>query len=203
MSKKILTTLLTAFVTAFFLGCETIEQAPKPNASGVADTSEGDNDTMRAGDRVRVILYDIPTPPPAVEQVIPENGILSLHMSVEYKFAGKKRADAEKEIALIYTDDRRIYKKITVVVEKQATFISIGGEVRNPSSLVHRGDLTVLSAIDAAGGFTEFAKRSGVIVTRGSNKRQMTVDAKKAIVDPKLNLPLYPGDSVYVPRSRW
>jgi protein involved in polysaccharide export with SLBB domain len=61
----------------------------------------------------------------------------------------------------------------------------------------------VLSAIDAAGGFTEFAKRSGVIVTRGSNKRQMTVDAKKAIVDPKLNLPLYPGDSVYVPRSRW
>jgi polysaccharide export outer membrane protein len=203
MSKKILTTLLTAFVTAFFLGCETIEQAPKPNASGVADTSEGDNDTMRAGDRVRVILYDIPTPPPAVEQVIPENGILSLHMNVEYKFAGKKRADAEKEIALIYTDDRRIYKKITVVVEKQATFISIGGEVRNPSSLVHRGDLTVLSAIDAAGGFTEFAKRSGVIVTRGSNKRQMTVDAKKAIVDPKLNLPLYPGDSVYVPRSRW
>jgi|688.fasta_scaffold25263_3 polysaccharide export outer membrane protein len=203
MSKKILTTLLTAFVTAFFLGCETIEQAPKPNASGVADTSEGDNDTMRAGDRVRVILYDIPTPPPAVEQVIPENGILSLHMNVEYKFAGKKRADAEKEIALIYTDDRRIYKKITVVVEKQATFISIGGEVRNPNSLVHRGDLTVLSAIDAAGGFTEFAKRSGVIVTRGSNKRQMTVDAKKAIVDPKLNLPLYPGDSVYVPRSRW
>jgi hypothetical protein len=101
MSKKILTTLLTAFVTAFFLGCETIEQAPKPNASGVADTSEGDNDTMRAGDRVRVILYDIPTPPPAVEQVIPENGILSLHMNVEYKFAGKKRADAEKEIALI------------------------------------------------------------------------------------------------------
>jgi polysaccharide export outer membrane protein len=203
MSKKILTTLLTAFVTAFFLGCETIEQAPKPNASGVADTSEGDNDTMRAGDRVRVILYDIPTPPPAVEQVIPENGILSLHMNVEYKFAGKKRAEAEKEIALIYTDDRRIYKKITVVVEKQATFISIGGEVRNPNSLVHRGDLTVLSAIDAAGGFTEFAKRSGVIVTRGSNKRQMTVDAKKAIVDPKLNLPLYPGDSVYVPRSRW
>jgi polysaccharide export outer membrane protein len=203
MSKKILTTLLTAFVTAFFLGCETIEQAPKPNASGVADTSEGDNDTMRAGDRVRVILYDIPTPPPAVEQVIPENGILSLHMNVEYKFAGKKRADAEKEIALIYTDDRRIYKKITVVVEKQATFISIGGEVRNPSSLVHRGDLTVLSAIDAAGGFTEFAKRSGVIVTRGSNKRQVTVDARKAIVDPKLNLPLYPGDSVYIPRSRW
>lgn len=157
---------------------------------------------MRAGDRVRVILYDIPTPPPAVRQVIPENGILSLHMNVEYKFAGKKRADAEKEIALIYTDDRRIYKKITVVVEKQATFISIGGEVRNPSSLVHRGDLTVLSAIDAAGGFTEFAKRSGVIVTRGNNKRQMTVDAKKASLT-KLNLPLYPGDSVYVPRSRW
>ena len=203
MSKKIFTTLLTAFVAAFFLGCETIEQAPKSNASGVADTSEGDNDTMRSGDRVRVILYDIPTPPPAVEQVIPENGILSLHMNVEYKFAGEKRADAEKEIASIYTNDRRIYRKITVVIEKQATFVSIGGEVRNPSSLVHRGDLTVLSAIDAAGGFTEFAKRSGVIVTRGSNKRQVTVNAKKAIVDPKLNLPLYPGDSVYVPRSRW
>ena len=203
MKNKILTALLSAFISILIVGCETLDHSPKPDTGGAVEAPQGDNETMRVGDRIRVILYDIPTPPPAIEQVIPENGVLSLHMNVEYKFAGKKRADAEKEIAKIYTDDRGIYRKITVVIEKQATFISIGGEVRNPSSIIHRGDLTVLSAIDAAGGFTEFARRTGVIVTRGSNKRQVTVNAKKAIVDPKLNLPLYPGDSVYVPRNIW
>ncbi len=201
----ILKLMLVAFAAVVLSGCQTLETTP-PVASGQPPVSSegGQNlDTLRVGDRIRVILYDIPTPPPAVEQVIPEEGILSLHMNVEYNFAGKKRTDAEREIAAIYTEQRKIYKKITVVIEKQATFVSVGGEVRSPSSIVHRGDLTVLGAIDAAGGFTTFARRTKVILTRGNNKRQIYIDAKKAISDPALNLPLYPGDSIYVPKSNW
>jgi polysaccharide export outer membrane protein len=183
-----------------FSGCETIETKVPP-AIQTQVGGEDSLETLRVGDRIRIIYLDIPTPPPAVEQVIPEDGKLTLHMGVAYNFAGKKRNQVEREIEDIYVNDRRIYKKVTVVIEKQATFISVGGEVRSPSSIVHRGDLTVLSAIDAAGGFTEFAKRTRVIITRGSNKQQITVNAKKAIVNPSLNLMLYPGDTVYVPRS--
>lgn len=174
-------------------------RVPPPTAAGTG-VSE-DPDALRVGDRIRVILFDIPTPPPAVEQVIPEDGMLTLHMNVQYKFAGKKRAEAEKDIAKIYTQDRKIYTRMTVVIEKQATFISIGGEVRSPSSIVHRGDLTVLSAIDAAGGFTPFADRAEVIVTRASNKQQIMVNVKKAIRDPSMNVRLFPGDSVYVQKK--
>lgn len=191
---SILWIALMMLVTA----CDPVRVSP-PVASGTGAVE--DPDALRVGDRIRVILFDIPTPPPAVEQVIPEDGVLTLHMNVQYKFAGKKRAEAEKDIAKIYTQDRKIYTRMTVVIEKQATFISIGGEVRSPSSIVHRGDLTVLSAIDAAGGFTPFADRTAVIVTRASNKQQTIVNAKKAIRDPSLNLRLFPGDSVYVQKN--
>lgn len=181
-------------------GCETVPTSGVPlSQSGDAPDSL---ETLRVGDRIRIIYLDIPTPPPAVEQVIPEDGKLTLHMGVEYNFAGKKKNQAEQDIGEIYVGEKRIYKRVTIVIEKQATFVSVEGEVRAPSSIVHRGDLTVLSAIAAAGGFTEFANRKNVAVTRGSNKQQITVNAKKAIDDPKLNLMLYPGDRVYVRRSR-
>lgn len=180
-------------------GCQT---APQPVGPAVAEANSPDSlETLRVGDRIRVIYLDIPTPPAAVEQVIPEDGKLVLHMGVEYNFAGKKKNQAEQEIGDIYVGERRIYKRVTIVIEKQATFVSVEGEVRSPSSIVHRGDLTVLSAIAAAGGFTEFANRKNVVVTRGSNKQQVAVNAKKAIDNPKLDLMLYPGDRVYVRRS--
>lgn len=191
--------------TLFLLaGCESIEapgRSPGVVAHEAHDPDVQSLEMLRIGDRIRIIYLDIPTPPPAVEQVIPEDGKLLLHMGVEYNFSGKKRTDAEREIGSIYVNEKKVYKKVTIVIEKQATYVSVGGEVRSPNSIIHRGDLTVLSAIDAAGGFTEFAKRTRVIVTRGSNKQQITVNAKKAIVDPSLNLRLYPGDSVYVARS--
>ena len=40
-------------------------------------------------------------------------------------------------------------------------------------------------------------------MTRGGTREQISVNAKKAVRDPKLNLPLYPGDSVHVPRGLW
>lgn len=193
---------LILLVASLLVGCETPTAVTQTVVDSSAPAIRGDSaDVLRVGDRVKIILTDIPTAPPAVEQVIPEDGKLTLHMGVEYNFIGKRATEAEREIANIYINQRNLYKKITVTIERQASFISIGGEVRTPASIIHRGDLSVLAAIDAAGGFTEFADRTKVIVTRASNKQQIFVNAKKAIIDPTLNPLLYPGDSVYVKRS--
>lgn len=161
-------------------------------------------DTLRVGDRIRLIYADIPTPPPAVDLIIPEDGKIGLHLGVEYNFLGKKKAEAEREIAAIYVEQRRFYQKLTIQIEKQSnSYISVEGEVRIPSSIVHRNDLTVLSAVAAAGGFTEFANRTKVVITRGATQQQITVNAKKAIDNPKLDTRLFPGDRVYVRRSIW
>lgn len=192
-------------VSCFLAGCATDSPppptvAPQPAGSSLSGISA---DVLRPGDRIKIVYNDIPDPPTPVEQVIPEDGKILLPRGIEVTVSGKKRSDVEREIATIYVEEERIYRKLTVTIERMASFVSVGGEVRVPSSIVYRGDLTVLGAIDAAGGFTEYADRRDVILTRAATQQQIRVNARRAIRDPKLNLPLYPGDSVHVPRSIW
>ena len=182
------------------------EPAVPAGAGASAATSPGDDalsaDYLRPGDRIKIVYNDIPDSPTPTEQVVPEDGRIILPRGVEVVVLGKKRTDVEREIATIYVEEKRIYRKITVTIERMASFISVGGEVRAPSSVVYRGDMSVSAAIAAAGGFTEFANRSRVIVTRAATKKQITINVRKAVNDPKLDVMLYPGDQVYVPRSR-
>ncbi|MBN8249040.1 MAG: SLBB domain-containing protein [Verrucomicrobia bacterium] len=185
-------------LAAWVAGCTTNTpppMAPTPPSDAVAAMSA---DILRPGDRIRIVYNDIPDPPTPVEQVIPEDGKILLTRGLEVVVTGKKRSDVEREIAKLYDG---IYRRLSVTIERRDSFVSVGGEVRNNTSIVYRGDLTVLGAIDAAGGFTEYADRSDVLVTRAATKQQILVNARKAIREPKLNLPLYPGDSVHVPRS--
>ncbi|HRI15626.1 MAG TPA: SLBB domain-containing protein [Verrucomicrobiota bacterium] len=204
----------TVLLLLALAGCAGPDSAPPPSfaippsggpsgTNHVSDPQQLSSDILRPGDRIRIVYNDIPDAPTPTEQVIPEDGKILLPRGIEVTVGGKKRTDVEKEIMTIYVDEKRIYRKITVTIERMASFISVEGEVRTPSSIVYRADLNVLSAVAAAGGFTEFAKRSGVIVTRAATKKQEKVNATRAVRDPKLNVPLYPGDSVYVPRGIW
>jgi len=60
----------------------------------------------------------------------------------------------------------------------------------------------VLKAISVAGGFTEFANKTNVEVTRINGEKPIIVDCKKALRIHKLDIPIYPGDHVFV-RKRW
>jgi len=174
---------------------------PTAESGSVAAADVQSADYLRPGDRIKIVYNDIPDVPTPTEQIVPEDGRILLPRGVEVVVIGKKRTDVEREIATIYVDEKRIYRKITVTIERMASFISVGGEVRLPSSVVYRGDMTVTAAVAAAGGFTEYANRSRVVVTRAASKKQITVNVRKAVSDPQLDLLLYPGDQVYVPRS--
>jgi protein involved in polysaccharide export with SLBB domain len=60
--------------------------------------------------------------------------------------------------------------------------------------------MTVVGAIDTAGGFTDFAKRSRIQVTRASGKK-MTVDYYKALKNPDKDIEIFPGDMIFVPKK--
>ncbi|MBN9690123.1 MAG: SLBB domain-containing protein [Verrucomicrobia bacterium] len=198
-------TLLSALLALALLGgCASSSNDSGDSSTDTGTVSAADTqsaDYLRPGDRIKIVYNDIPDVPTPTEQVVPEDGRILLPRGVEVVVIGKKRTDVEREIASIYVDEKRIYRKITVTIERMASFISVGGEVRMPSSVVYRGDMTVTAAIAAAGGFTEYANRSRVVVTRAANKKQINVNVRKAVSDPKLDLLLYPGDQVHVPRS--
>ena len=60
----------------------------------------------------------------------------------------------------------------------------------------------MLQAITIAGGFTDFARKSRVRLTR-ANKKIFYEDCKKALEHPDLDLEIFPGDVVYVPKRLW
>ncbi len=211
---RLISSLLAVFVALAMAGCSNSGTAdlsdlsgPAPGASAGSGSSVESSallalsaDHLRPGDRIKIIYNDIPDIPTPTEQIVPEDGRILLPRGVEVMVLGKKRTDVEREIASLYIDGR-IYQRITVTIERMASYISVEGEVRTPSTVMYRGDMNVTAAIAAAGGFTEYANRSAVVVTRAATKEQLKVNVRRAVRDPRLNLPLYPGDSVHVPRS--
>jgi protein involved in polysaccharide export with SLBB domain len=59
--------------------------------------------------------------------------------------------------------------------------------------------MTVTRAIATAGGFSPFANRKKVLLTRVDGKK-FTINCRRAVLHPEDDLPVYPGDVIYIPR---
>jgi polysaccharide export outer membrane protein len=87
--------------------------------------------------------------------------------------------------------------------------IYVWGEVKNPGALAVRYSkkITLLQAIAQAGGTTDSAKRSGVVITRKDEKTgketRMTVNLNEIMRGKKPNIMLMDGDVIFVPESFW
>ena len=190
--------LLSLVACLLFSGCDTGGANPQTNATLTAPPQ----DLLRAGEHIKIIYLDIPDAPATpTEQQIPENGKLLLPKGVEVMFANRLKTEVEREIQDIYVNQRHLYPRMTVNIERQGLAVSVGGEVRTPGMVAHLGQMTVTRAINAVGGFNEFADKTDVIVTRAITKEQISVNVKRAFDKPALDLPVYPGDSILVKRK--
>ena len=84
----------------------------------------------------------------------------------------------------------------------QQCWYYVDGEVKQASRQNYISRLTVLKAIASAGGFTDFANKKKVKLTRVDGRTQ-TVNCNKALENPSLDPEIYPGDTVHVPRRLW
>jgi polysaccharide export outer membrane protein len=83
--------------------------------------------------------------------------------------------------------------------------VSVLGEVKAPKMIIVKAKLTLVEAVTEAGGFTDNAVQSSVIVLSGElgAMKGYRVDMSRIFKkgDIGLNIELEPGDIVYVPRS--
>lgn len=179
-------------------GCAGLPQDPVPAAEERPAETEASADLLQAGDRITVVITDIPAPPPVFVGAIRDDGKIVLHLNQEFIAAGKRASDLEKEIHDRYVP--KFYQRLTVSVKVEERTFFVYGEVRMAGQKPYLGQMNVLKAIAAAGGFTDFAARKRVRVIRADGKT-VIVNCKKALTHPKENLPIYPGDTIYVDRS--
>ena len=157
---------------------------------------------LRVGDSLTITFTDTPVPIPTFDEKIKDDGTITLTLNQTFKADGKSRGDLEKEIRARYVPN--YYKIMTVSVKQQENtrWYYVDGEVKMPNRQMYAGRITVLRAIASANGFTDFANKKKVKLTR-VNGHTVTVNCVKALDHPEMDLEVFPGDKIHVPRRLW
>jgi polysaccharide export outer membrane protein len=172
---------------------------PAPAPAGLAAPT---GDVMRVGDKITIRLSGVPDEANEgyiIEVQIPASGEVTVPLLTEsFPAVGRSAGDLANDISQAYKT-QRIYSSPNVTVIPEERYVNVGGDVRQPSRVVYTSDLTLLGAINACGGFTDYANRRVVRILRGQQVIQ--VDATKAARTPGADPPLFAGDQIYVPRT--
>lgn len=133
---------------------------------------------------------------PAVNQTVNEEGKISCSLIGSVTALGKTPAELQKIIHDLYVP--KYFPELNVSVRGQVGFFWVDGEVYQRGRKDYIGPTTIVKAITDAGGFTDFANETSVRLTHGKHAKNINV--KKAMVDPSYDVPIYPGDTIYVRR---
>jgi polysaccharide export outer membrane protein len=145
-----------------------------------------------------VSLRGIPPADQNFELKLDERGNINLPYINVVSAVGLTASDLAEKIQNTYIE-KEIYKTITVnvVIPTQSYFVR--GEVRSPGRFQLVAGVTVVQAIAASGGYTDFAAPAKVKILRG--EKTLDVNLPKIEKGRNANIELRAGDVVVVPRS--
>ena len=199
------------FTSSPFIDSSAPAPAPAPETGSTQSFSETggtrdlekENFAFQPRDLVVVSFSGSPEPIPIHQERIKEDGNITLPLIGTVKAAGKKPGELQSEIRSRYVP--KYYVRLTVTVQDAPgdLYYYVSGEVRAPGPKSYISATTVTKAIAAAGGLTDFARKSKIQLHRADRKTKIIVNWKKAVEDPNADPKVFPGDSIYVPKNWW
>ena len=153
---------------------------------------------FKSGDPIVIQLRGIYPKDESVEDIIDEDGNVTIPLIGDIQAAGKSTSQLEADIFRLYVDGG-YYRTVTVTVVMPSPFYFIRGEVRLPGKYQVVSGVTILQAIAAGGGYTEFANAKSVKLIRG--KTTTTVNMREIERNPERDIRLESGDVIVVDRS--
>jgi polysaccharide export outer membrane protein len=175
-------------------------ETPPVAPTNSAAQAIGRTDLFRVDDVVVVTVGGVVSEViPDHEERIKEDGSISLYLVGKVQAAGKTAGELQSELQRAY---EKFYKNPVVTVKSFQRYYSVGGEVKRPGAQVYLAETSVTKAIQAAGDFTDFANKRSIRVTRADGTT-LKVNFKKILNNPRLDPPIYPGDTIHVPRRWW
>lgn len=158
---------------------------------------------LRGGDAIEIRIGGVP--PEDATQVsgqytIDGEGNINMPYIGKVRAGGQTTTQVQKSIESAYRSGE-IYSNPTISISTQekARFVNVSGEVKAPQRVAYTADLTLLSAITAAGGFSDYADQKRVQISRGGQKQ--VIDIRLVRKDPSKDVQLLPGDQIQVPQS--
>ena len=178
---------------------DTANNSPGLNATS-GNGSGSDAARIHVGDTITVTLSGPPTPIEPHQELIKEDGTITMPEIGKVQVAGKTAGDAQTEIHDLYVP--RFYNHLTVTVNIGDRVYYVSGEVKLPGRLVYVGQTTVSQAITSAGDFTDFANHKNItLISVNGDSTKVNIDKVRngRAEDP----PVYPGDQIIVHRRIW
>ncbi len=163
--------------------------------------------TVEPGDSVIVQPADLDSPVQLPgDQIIFPDGTISLGKYGQVIVAGKTVRDMENLVrAVIKSQDKDPGPIVVRIVSRVSKIYYVLGEVNSPGAFPLRGNESVLDGIVAAGGLTDRASRSNIVLSRPTKPdscRVVLPVCYREIVqlgDTTTNYQLAPGDRIFVP----
>ena len=160
---------------------------------------------LRAGDAFDLRISGVPADDQGTisgSYTVDGQGFINLSYIGKIKAGGRVASDVQSAVERAYIEQGIFtHPTIAVNIAQSARFVSVGGPGINGGGkrLPYTSDLTVLSAITAAGDFNEFAKQNQVSLIRGG--KRIVLDCKQLRRDPSKDMAVLPGDNIQVPES--
>lgn len=131
---------------------------------------------------------------------VDSEGYVNIPYINKIRAEGLAPADLARSIETSYRSNKIFTNPtITILMAPASRFVNVGGSVRSPMRVPFTEDMTLLTAINGAGGFNDFADQKRVRLLRGS---EVTVyDVRQFRKDPSKDVRLQPGDRVEVPQT--
>ncbi len=137
---------------------------------------------------------------------IQPDGFVSLRGVGDLYIAGKSLPELSEALHKVYGNFLNDPIINIEMKDFEKPYFTAGGEFGRPGKYELRGDTTVAEAVAIAGGFTDKARHSEVLVFRkvpGGWQAAKRLDVKQMLVHGDLgeDVHLRPGDLIYVPKS--
>lgn len=200
MNRMIRTALSLAFLAGLFLLASCVGGGNVVEPSGEADRIELPKPTsagLRPGDGINLSITGVPDAQDFFVKV-DEEGMISVRYLGRIDVAGLNASELQDRIREMYLE-RGIYNNVYVSAVITERVVTLGGEVMRSGPVLWRPDLTLSQAVQAAGGYSLYARKSKVLLTREGETYYL--DGDMAEQNPRWDPVLYPGDVITVDRS--
>jgi polysaccharide export outer membrane protein len=196
-------TRLVLFLTAVLAlaGCASPNKPLAPAQAAVADYKY----LIGPGDSVNIIVWR--NPELSMSVPVRPDGKLTSPLIEDLVAFGKNPTDLAREIEKKLTkfiQDPVVTVIVTNFVGPFSEQIRIVGSATRPSALPYRQNMTVLDAMIAVGGITEFASGNRAVLIRTADSgKQYTLRLRDLLRhgDVSANADLRPGDVIIIPEG--
>ena len=201
MRKQILGTLV-------FLLLVSCAEPPAALAEGAPAASSVPGDyVIGPGDTIQVFVWR--NPDLTVTVPVRPDGKISTPLVEDMVAVGKTPSHLARDIETALAQYVKAPEVNVIVTQPMSAFsqVKVIGQVLHPQSLAYREGMTVLDAVLAAGGLSQFAAGNRSLLERKHDGKteqiKIKLDSLVNSGDLKQNLPLEPGDVLVVPESRF